>query len=60
MYKGNKRQSIRKNKAGEKRNNLFLFASTYLAVDANKFSPFWIYKQRDKLKLDFQLTKKKS
>ena len=32
MCKGNKRQNIRKNKAGEKRNNLFLFASIYILL----------------------------
>ena len=59
MCKGNKRQNIRKNKAGEKRNILFLFASIYFAVNTNRFSPFWISIQSDKLKLNFHLPEKK-
>ena len=48
-----------KNKAGEKRNILFLFASIYFAVNTNRFSPFWISIQSDKLKLNFHLPEKK-
>jgi len=50
---------IKENKAGEKRNILFLFASIYFAVNTNRFSPFWISIQSDKLKLNFHLPEKK-
>ena len=38
---------------------LFLFASIYFAVNTNRFSPFWISIQSDKLKLNFHLPEKK-
>lgn len=59
MDKGNKDSQPQKQKLAKRETIFFFFAGTYLAVDANEFSPFWIYKQRDKLKLDFQLTEKK-